>query len=173
MTLLAAGVSGYALSSALVPGLRTPFVQALFDQKTLRAFGHLLGGGTSILAGAFQFNATLRNRRPAVHRLLGRIYLVAVAVSGVSALMLAPTSSGGMTAHVGFGLLAVGWLATSGVAYRQVRAGEYELHRQWMMRGYALCLAAVTLRLVSGAEPGDGRRLQRGLPHRRLALLGT
>jgi predicted membrane protein DUF2306 len=134
MTLLAAVVAAYALSSALMPALRTPSVQSLVDQKTLRTFGHLIGGGISILAGAFQFNATLRNRRPAVHRMIGRVYLVTVLIGGVSALLLAPTSSGGLPAHLGFGLLAAGWLTTSGIAYREVRAGEYDRHQDWMTR---------------------------------------
>jgi len=147
MTVLAAAVTAYAYSSAMAPGVRSPFVQTLFDEKTLRAFGHLLGGGTALLAGAFQFNATLRNRRPGLHRLLGKVYLSAVLIGGLSALFLAPSSSGGMTAHLGFGLLAAAWLTTSAVAYQRARAGEYESHRGWMTRSYALCLAAVTLRI--------------------------
>ena len=125
MTLLAGIVAAYALSSALVPSIRTPFVQALIAQKTLRTYGHLLGGGVSILAGAFQFNATLRDRRPAVHRMLGRIYLTSVVIGGLAGLCLAPTSSGGPTAHLGFALLALGWLGTSGIAYRRALEGEY------------------------------------------------
>ncbi|MGE0041030.1 MAG: DUF2306 domain-containing protein [Vicinamibacterales bacterium] len=147
MLLLALAVSGYALASALVPGMRTPFVQALVDEKALRALGHLLAGGIALGVGALQFSTRIRVRQPATHRLLGKVYMVAVLVSGMSALLMAPSSTGGLPAHFGFGMLAALWLVTSGLAYVRVRAGEYGAHREWMIRSYALCLAAVTLRL--------------------------
>lgn len=92
-------------------------MEALFNEKALRAFGHLVGGGIALTAGAIQVSTRLRIRRPVVHRAVGRVYLGAVFVSGMSAFLLARTSSGGLAAHWGFGLLA------------------------------ALCLAAVTLRI--------------------------
>jgi uncharacterized membrane protein len=164
MALLAALVAAYAYTNTLAPGFRTPFVRSLFDQKMLRAFGHLLGGGTALLVGAFQFNTTLRNRRPDVHRLLGKVYLAGVLVGGLSALLLAPVSAGGLTAHLGFGLLAAGWLSTAGMAYAQALAGEYESHREWMTRSYALCLAAVTLRVYLPLAIGAGVGFETAYP---------
>jgi uncharacterized membrane protein len=156
MTLLSAVVALYAFTIALVPTARTAFVQGLIDQKTLRTFGHLFGGGIALLAGAFQFNAALRNGRPAVHRLLGKVYLVSVLVGGIAGSLLAVTSSGGVIAHVGFELLALGWLGTSGVAYQRALEGEYDRHRDWMTRSYAFCLAAVTLRIYLPASLAAG-----------------
>jgi uncharacterized membrane protein len=147
MAVLAALVASYALSGVFVPGLRTPFVEALFTEKALRAFGHLGGGGIALALGALQFSKRLRVERSGTHRLLGRIYLSAVLVGGVSALLMAPSSSGGIAAHFGFGLLAILWLVTSFLAFARVRAGDYVAHREWMIRSYALCLAAVTLRI--------------------------
>ena len=82
-----------------------------------------------------------------MHRGLGLVYVVAVLLSGVSAVAMAPTSSGGMAGHFGFGMLGVLWLTSTIVAYRTVRSGDFEGHRAWMIRSYALCLAAVTLRI--------------------------
>jgi len=147
MVVLAVAVGAYALAVALAPGLRSSFVEALFREKALRAAGHLTAGGVSIVAGAVQFSGRLRVERPAVHRLVGKVYLAAVLVSGASALLLAPVSSGGMAAHAGFGLMAILWLGTAGVAYASVRDGAYEAHRAWMIRSYAICLGAVTLRV--------------------------
>jgi len=147
MTLLAILVASYALGGALVPGLRSPFVGTLFDEKTFRAFGHLLGGGIALVVGALQFSTRLRMERAKLHRLFGKVYLVVVAVGGVSALLMAPFSTGGIPAHYGFGMLAVLWLVTSSLAYLRVRSGDYAGHREWMIRSYALCLAAVTLRI--------------------------
>lgn len=150
MTLLAALVAAYALANALMPAVRGSFVVDLFDEKTARAFGHMAFGGVALLVGALQFSTKIRFERPSLHRTLGKVYAVTVAVSGVSALLLAPVSTGGLTAHFGFGLLASFWLITTALAVRDARSGAYEAHRRWMIRSYALCLAAVTLRLQLG-----------------------
>ena len=147
MTVLAVLVATYALASAFAPGVRPPLVEALFNEKGFRALGHLVGGGIALATGALQFSARLRVQRPTAHRLIGRVYLGTVLVSGISALLLAPSSSGGVPAHWGFGLLATLWLATSLMALASVRSGDYAAHREWMLRSYALCLAAVTLRI--------------------------
>jgi hypothetical protein len=52
-----------------------------------------------------------------------------------------------MPAHWGFGLLAVLWLVTSLLALVRVRSRDFAAHREWMIRSYALCLAAVMLRI--------------------------
>jgi len=140
-------VTAYALAGALIPSARTSFVEALFAEARWRAFGHLGAGGIAMATGAFQFSGRLRFARPAVHRRLGTIYVLAVLVSGVSAALLAPVSTGGLAAHFGFGLLAILWLTTSATAYVRARGRDYASHREWMIRSYALCLAAVTLRI--------------------------
>ena len=147
MAVCAVLIALYAFVSAFVPPLRSPFVQDLISEKALRAFGHMGAGGLALAAGALQFNTRLRVQRASVHRFAGRIYVVAVFVSGVSGLLLAPTSTGGVTAHFGFGLLAVLWLTTCFVAYDSARSRDFSAHRDWMIRSYALCLAAVTLRI--------------------------
>lgn len=147
MTFLALLVAIYAIASATVASIRAPFVADLFANKPLRSFGHLAFGGAALASGAVQFHTGLRVRRPDVHRLLGRIYFGAVLVSGVSAVALAPSSTGGVAAHFGFGMLGVLWVATTVTAVARARAGRLSAHRQWMIRSYALCLAAVTLRL--------------------------
>jgi hypothetical protein len=44
---------------------------------------------------------------------------------------------------LGFGILAVLWFLTGLEAYRTVRRGNIEAHRRWMIRNFALTLAAV------------------------------
>jgi len=47
----------------------------------------------------------------------------------------------------GFSALAIGWLLTSTFAYLAIRRVEVDQHEYWMIRSYALCFAAVTLRI--------------------------
>lgn len=100
-----------------------------------------------MVAGALQFSSRIRWNRPRTHRLLGKVYMIFVFISGGSALMLAPFSDGGIGAHYGFGMLAVLWLGTTAVALARARARDFGSHRDWMIRSFALCLAAVSLRL--------------------------
>lgn len=156
LTVFATLVGAYALSASLVPAWRTEFVADLFARKSLRAFAHMAPGGLALAMGAFQFNGRLRRRNLPLHRLLGRVYVASVLISGTAAVLLAPSSSGGLVAHAGFGLLGVLWLITTIAAFLRVQAGDLDAHRDWMIRSYALCLAAVTLRLYIPASIATG-----------------
>jgi uncharacterized membrane protein len=108
---------------------------------------HILGAATALLIGAFQFLPGVRQRWPGRHRWVGRVYVAGCMVGGAAGLVIALGSTAGPIASLGFGLLAVLWLFTTGVAWRMARAGRYADHRAWMIRSWALTLAAVTLRL--------------------------
>ena len=113
---------------------------------------HGLPGGVALLLGPFQFVRPLRVRYPTAHRLMGRIYLIAVVVAAVAAFYAATVSLSGFSIQVAFYLLGAAWLYTAAQAYRTIRRGEVQLHRIWMIRNYALTFAAVSLRvfLITG-----------------------
>jgi hypothetical protein len=146
LALLAVAVSGYALSQALLPGLRGDFVESLARTSPLASILHFVGGAIVLASGALQFHRGLRNARPVLHRWTGRIYIVGALVGGLAGLALAFRSFGGLVTHFGFGMMAVLWLFTTATAYRHIRAGNVARHQVWMIRSYALTLAAVTLR---------------------------
>lgn len=122
---------------------RPAFAQAAF-------YAHIVAGGLALVVGPLQFWQGLRDRNRAVHRALGRIYLGAVALGGLSGLVLATVSEAGLAGFFGFGALAVLWLVTAWRAYRAIRRRDVAGHRAWMMRNFALTYAAVTLRLWLG-----------------------
>jgi uncharacterized membrane protein len=152
MTLLALAVAGYASTMLFAPAFRPAFVRTLFAERPVAAFAHFLGGAIALVAGAFQLNSRLRTRFIGAHRWLGRLYVLAVVIGGVAALALALHSFGGLIAHAGFGLLAACWTGSTLNAYRHIRQGTLSMHRNWMIRSYALTLAAVTLRLYLPAS---------------------
>jgi uncharacterized membrane protein len=82
-----------------------------------------------------------------LHRTFGKGYVLAVMVSGTSGLYISIFASGGIVAALGFALLAVAWLYTTIRAYSSIRNRTISKHREWMTRSYALCFAAVTLRV--------------------------
>ena len=147
IALLALLVAIYSGATLVVPAFRTSFLQNIFDVTPVAISLHLAGGLVAVGLGVFQINQRLRARYITVHRWLGRLYVVAVIVGGSSALLLALNSFGGLVTHFGFGLLAVAWIGSTLNAYRHIRRGDVTAHRAWMLRSYALTLAAVTLRV--------------------------
>jgi uncharacterized membrane protein len=117
-------------------------------------FVHAFSGGIALLLGPFQFLTRLRNRRPILHRWMGRIYLTGILLGGLSAFIIAPGMISGLVGEVGLISLAILWLWTGSMAYINIRAGNVEIHREWMIRNYALTFAAVTLRLWLGTLIG-------------------
>ena len=50
-------------------------------------------------------------------------------------------------ASFGFGFLSLFWLGTTAQVIRFARARDFVAHRRWIIRSFAITLAAVTLRL--------------------------
>jgi uncharacterized membrane protein YozB (DUF420 family) len=95
----------------------------------------------------FQLWHGLRRTRPMIHRTLGRLYGIAILISGAGGLWLAINTQAGPIAGWGFSLLALAWLGTTGMGIALAMRGNRAAHRRWMLRSVALTLAAVTLRL--------------------------
>jgi uncharacterized membrane protein len=138
------GIYAYLFQSGI---LGDPQFHARFADMPLMAAFHVLGGGTILIIGGFQFVASIRARRIAVHRWLGRAYLTGVLIGGIGGLALATSAAGGPVGRIGFGLLAIVWLFSGASGYRAIRRGDISRHRRWVMRNYALAFAAVTLRI--------------------------
>lgn len=108
---------------------------------------HIMLGGLALLIGWPQFLKGFRNQNLKTHRLLGKIYIIAVLLSGLAGVYMAIYAYGGLVAKFGFGCLALLWLYTTAKAYLVIRKGDIQSHQQWMIRSYALTFAAVTLRI--------------------------
>ena len=63
---------------------------------------------------------------------MGRIYLVGVLFGGLSAFLIAPGMISGLVGEVGLISLGILWLWTGFMAYKNIRAGNVEIHREWM-----------------------------------------
>jgi Predicted membrane protein (DUF2306) len=147
MTVLALFIALYAIALLFVPAMRPPFLRDRFIVTPAAAVLHLAGAAIALAVGPFQLNTGLRTRFIKVHRWMGRSYVAGVLLGGLAALALATIAQTGLPARVGFGLLAVLWLTSTGMAYRHIRARHQASHRRWMIRSYALTFAAVTLRI--------------------------
>ncbi len=147
MTVLATLIAAYAAAVLLLPGFGAPFMSARRTAMPVAVIAHLAGSLVALAVGAWQMNARLRSRVIALHRWMGRTYVVAVLIGGLGALRMAAVSEAGWVTHFGFGSLAVFWLFTTARGYIAIRSHDEARHRRWMIRSYSLTLAAVTLRI--------------------------
>ncbi|MFJ5229646.1 DUF2306 domain-containing protein [Kitasatospora sp. NPDC088391] len=108
---------------------------------------HIGGAVVALSIGPLQFLPGLRARRPAVHRWTGRVYAVSALALSLGGLVLARYAMHPPVAPIGFAVLAVLVLVTTGLGVREARRGRIARHRRWMLRSYALIFAAVTLRI--------------------------
>jgi uncharacterized membrane protein len=108
---------------------------------------HVGFAATALLIGAVQFSNVLRERKPSIHRLIGRSYVISCLAGAVAGFILAIGSSAGPIASVGFGSLAVLWTIVNILGWQSARKRDFVAHRRWMIRSWALTLSAVTLRL--------------------------
>ena len=110
-------------------------------------YAHIVAGGIALLLGWTQFVKSWRTRYPQVHRSLGKLYIIAVCISGVAAVGIAPFATSGWIAATGFGSLGIIWLYTTLRAYLSIRQRDFLRHERMMVYSYAACFAAVTLRI--------------------------
>jgi len=157
---LSFGVAAYAVYVyAVLPlgSLVHPDMGANFQAHPFGVYTHVFAASVALLIGPFQLSPAIRQRRPGVHRWLGRTYLlVGVLVGGLAGLYMAGHAFGGPVSRAGFGLLALSWLYTGLRAYLAIRRRAVDEHRRWMVRNFALAFAAVTLRLYLPASVAAG-----------------
>ena len=133
----------YLVGADMVPG---PLQENFVENRTAFLI-HIALGSTALLIGPWQFLTKLRQRRPGLHRALGRLYAVSCVLGGLAGLTIAPGSNGGPLAAAGFAALALLWIGTTAIAVSAAIRGDFASHQRWMIRSFALILAGVTLRL--------------------------
>jgi hypothetical protein len=112
-----------------------------------KLFVHALGGAIALVVGALQFSTRLRQRFPALHRRLGRLYLAGVSISGPVAVYLQITH-GLLSMATETAVQASVWVLTALMAFVAARNRNFEVHRQWMMRSYSITMIFVIFRIV-------------------------
>lgn len=110
-------------------------------------YGHILLGGLALAIGWVQFSKRIRSRNLNFHRNIGKVYIIAVLISGICGIFIAFNATGGLITTLGFIALGLVWLYTTFKAYFAVRKGDLSLHQGMMIYSYAACFAAVTLRI--------------------------
>ncbi len=112
---------------------------------------HRFLGGMLFLAGALQFEPSLRRRWPHVHRLVGRSYALLGTWVVASAIWLGiklPFAAFPETAITTAAALSYGLLLT--LAVRAALQRQLIAHREWIIRAHALVSFVATMRVLTG-----------------------
>jgi uncharacterized membrane protein len=158
MVIFAIGVATYALVYFRFEKMSLMFSksEALLQDMLWKTmfYAHIGFGAIALAIGSFQFFPNFRNKFLNLHKKIGIIYVFAVFLSGIAGLYIAFFATTGAFAGLGFGFLAVLWLYTDWKAYQTIKNRQITQHQIFMIRNYALTLAAVTLRIYLGIFVG-------------------
>jgi uncharacterized membrane protein len=126
-------------------------LDAGFSRHLLLTMVHIIPGLFFVVLGPFQFVRKLRNRRPGLHRAMGRVVLASGMIVGSTALVMSPQmATGGLNETVATMFFATVFLFDLVKAFVSIRQGKVALHREWMIRAFAIGLAVTTIRPIMG-----------------------
>ncbi len=128
--------------------LREPANLGFLEFPTIVAL-HVVLGAVYMVFAPFQFVRRIRSRHLGYHRRMGRVLVAVGLVVGVTALFMGlviPFS--GWAERVLIGLFGGAFLMAIVKGFVHVRAGRVALHREWMIRAFAIALAIATQRLI-------------------------
>lgn len=120
--------------------IQKPFYKLAF-------FTHVYTSLLVLPAGFIQFNVSLRIKFTKLHRMMGWVYvlfvLLLVAPSGF---WMGVYANGGISSQIAFCLLSILWFLFTLLAINSAIQKQFQQHRDWMIRSFALTLSAITLR---------------------------
>jgi uncharacterized membrane protein len=122
-------------------------------------FAHVFTAPLCLLAGFTQFSKGLRRKWPRVHRVSGWIYVASVVlIAAPSGFVMGIYANGGWPSQIAFCVLGILWFVFTMQSLRKALQHDFEAHRAWMIRSFALAMSAITLRawkyvLVALFEP--------------------
>lgn len=149
LVLLSIATAAYSILAYVPPspfGLTNAQLANASARPVLLAL-HAGFGSLALLAGLPQILRSPPRSSLSHHRRIGYVYAAAVAISGVSGLLLAFHAEGGLPARLGFATLGLAWLATTAIGINAATKHHLPLHRRLMLWSFALACAAVSLRL--------------------------
>ena len=113
---------------------------------------HLLAGAIILVLGPIQLMSSVRQRWPALHSWLGRVYVLTAGVAGLGGLgfILTEGTIGGPVMNAGFGLYGILVTLAAIETYRHARALRFETHRAWAIRLFALAVGSWLYRMDYG-----------------------
>ncbi len=110
---------------------------------------HIVPGLLFLTLAPLQFVARIRKRRIGLHRGLGRILAICAAISALFALVanFRLPAFGGISTQAATVFFGTIFLFSLTKALRHIRRKEVGLHREWMIRTFAIATGVATIRV--------------------------
>jgi len=108
---------------------------------------HGIAGALALFLGLPQFSDRLRRRSPRLHRVLGRVYVLGVAVCAPTAIPIA-VILGPPSLVMAATIQSAGWFLTTAIGLYCARSGDIRQHREWMIRSYPFAMVFVVARVI-------------------------
>lgn len=111
---------------------------------------HITAGGGTLVLGFFQFWKKFRIHSYRVHRIIGLLYIAAIMLSSLCAMILAFTTAYEVNFSYAFALQiwAGIWISSTTVAYYHALKKRFNLHEEWMIRSYIITISFVVQGLL-------------------------
>lgn len=100
----------------------------------------------ALFAGFTQFSSTILADHKKLHRMVGKLYIYVVFLNFPVALVMGIYANGLLPTKIAFVLLDCLWFGFTYKAFIEIKRGNIQLHKEYMIRSYALTLSAVALR---------------------------
>ena len=111
-------------------------------------FTHVYTSIFLMIFGAFQFSNYIQKKHIKLHRISGRLYVgILLLLSGPSGLVMSYYANGGLLAQVSFLLLSTFWMLFTFLSLYFILKKQVIKHQKFAIRGFALTLSAISLRL--------------------------
>ncbi len=108
---------------------------------------HVIVSSLILIAGFTQFSSQIRQKLPKIHRYSGWLYITTVLAFALpSGFIMAFSAAGGWQTQLCFILLSILWGVTTCIALYKIFQKQWKVHRNWMIRSFALGLSALSLR---------------------------
>ncbi|RYD59487.1 MAG: DUF2306 domain-containing protein [Sphingobacteriales bacterium] len=123
----------------------TPAALGKYYSVRLALFGHIMPASIALLTAPFQFIKSLRNRYLTAHRWTGRLYIVCILLSILSALYLTFTTTMVIGKMYTFSLwfLLLAWFITTYMTYITAKQKKFKDHSEWAVRSYLVTFAFI------------------------------
>ena len=118
-------------------------LQVIGDRHLL--IPHTLAGIFALVIGPINFSSRIRERHRKLHRVLGRVYVIAVFVGAFTGIALAS----GRPGLPGTSMQAAAWIVCTTAAFITARNRQIVQHWQWMARSYAVTFTFVSSRVLN------------------------
>ncbi|MBD2751616.1 DUF2306 domain-containing protein [Spirosoma validum] len=146
-------------ASALYEGNMARWNQVLpklYEQSTTTATTgiglHFAAGGIILVLGSLQLIDSIRVRFPALHRWVGRVYVLSCLLAAIGGLVFIAIKGtiGGLMMNVGFSLYGILMFIAAIQTYRTAVARNTASHRLWALRLYVLAIGSWLYRMDYG-----------------------